>query len=83
MGNLFLITVVVMLIWLTVSAFLLFKSGGNKKSRNAGGFMLFGPLWLVLEKDLSRKMSQRELIDWGVVVFLMFIGLALSVSDVL
>lgn len=83
MGNWFFITVAVMLIWLGVSAFLLLRSGDSEKSRSAGGFMLFGLLWPVLEKELSRKMTQREVIGWGVVVFLMFIGFALAVADFL
>jgi len=83
MGNWFFITVAVMLVWLGVSAFLLLRPGDSDKNRSFGGFMLFGPLWPVLEKELSRKMSKREVIGCGVVVFLMFVGFALAVADVL
>lgn len=45
--------------------------------------MLFGPFWFLLEKALSRKMTQREILGWGVVVFLMLVGFATALADTL
>jgi hypothetical protein len=83
MLNWFYAFVALALLWAMLSAFLLMAPGRSDRSRRVGGFMLFGPLWFLLERELSRKMTHREVFGSGVVVFLMLVGFAMALANVL